>query len=244
MAPTQGGAKGKPKGARHKSNALHKKRRQQRSMPKTNKKTAKNRIRDMERRLRKLRSHAEGADPALVARLEAEVAALKGDEAGAAADRKRVQTEKRYAERYHKVKFFERRKVVRRLKQLRKALAAGGADVDDLRTKERTLEDDLLYIKHYPKDQKYVSLFGDRAQDDKTAALRTKMRAAALANAAQAKQHQSRPDDDDDDDTSSDDSDSDSDSDSSDDSSKGAAAPGGDDSDDSDDEESFFLPAD
>ncbi|KAH8064496.1 hypothetical protein JL722_1372 [Aureococcus anophagefferens] len=132
--------KAQARGARHKSNTLHKKRREQRSLPKTNKKTAKNRIRDMDRRLRKLKSL--DVDPA--------------------------QTEKRYAERYRKIKFFERQKVTRRLKQLRKELAA--APSDDL-APAATLEDDLRYIKHYPKDRKYPKSAVDerlRAADEES----------------------------------------------------------------------------
>ena len=204
MAPT--GDSKKPRGARHKSNTLHKKRREQRSLPKTNKKTAKNRIRDMDRRLRKLKSL--DVDPAQVAALEAELAALRESETGAAESRRNVETEKRYAERYRKIKFFERQKVTRRLKQLRKELAA--APSDDLRARERALEDDLRYIKHYPKDRKYVSLFGGRAQDDRTRKLRADMRERALANARAAEQAKAARDSDDSD---SDDADSDADSD-------------------------------
>ena len=193
MAPT--GDSKKPRGARHKSNTLHKKRREQRSLPKTNKKTAKNRIRDMDRRLRKLKSL--DVDPAQVAALEAELAALRESETGAAESRRNVETEKRYAERYRKIKFFERQKVTRRLKQLRKELAAAPSD-------------DLRYIKHYPKDRKYVSLFGGRAQDDRTRKLRADMRERALANARAAEQAKAARDSDDSD---SDDSDSDADSD-------------------------------
>ena len=68
-------------------------------MPKTNKKTAKNSIRDHERRLRRLKA---AGDAAAAAAAEAKLEALRAAEAEAAEQRARVDREKRYAERYRR----------------------------------------------------------------------------------------------------------------------------------------------
>ena len=150
MAPAGGAAsKAKAPGARQRTNALHKKRRAERDLPKTNKRTAKNRLRDLGRLLRK--KTAQGAPAAELAALETEIAALDGSAAAAAAERKRADRERRYAERYRKVKFFEKQKVRRRLKKLRKSAAAPPSAADAAALAE--LRDDLRYIEHYPKDR-------------------------------------------------------------------------------------------
>ena len=69
-------------------------------------------------------------------------------------------------------------KVTRRLKRLRKELAATPAA--DGAARIQALEEDLLYIAHYPKDRKYVSLFGARGGEDaKTARRRDEVRRPA-----------------------------------------------------------------
>ncbi|KAF5387230.1 hypothetical protein D9757_006811 [Collybiopsis confluens] len=63
--------------------------------------------------------------------------------------------------RYHKIKFFERQKVVRRINQTKKKIQEEQAS-----SSTSTLEKDLFeyrvqlnYILHYPKTKKYISLF-------------------------------------------------------------------------------------
>ncbi|KAJ7072903.1 hypothetical protein C8F01DRAFT_1105649 [Mycena amicta] len=66
--------------------------------------------------------------------------------------------ERTLAVRYHKVKFFERQKVVRKLNQIKKGMMLE----DDPSVSEETLQSlrvDLNYILHYPKMKKYISLF-------------------------------------------------------------------------------------
>ncbi|KAJ7099344.1 hypothetical protein B0H15DRAFT_543577 [Mycena belliarum] len=65
--------------------------------------------------------------------------------------------ERALAVRYHKVKFFERQKVVRKLNQTKKKISAG--DTPELQSKLHALRVDLNYILHYPKTKKYISLF-------------------------------------------------------------------------------------
>ncbi|KAF7350897.1 hypothetical protein MSAN_01651800 [Mycena sanguinolenta] len=65
--------------------------------------------------------------------------------------------ERTLAVRYHKVKFFERQKVVRKLNQAKKKLS--DSDTPELRSALQELRIDLNYILHYPKTKKYISLF-------------------------------------------------------------------------------------
>lgn len=115
-------------------------------------------------------------------------------------------------------------------------------DAAALRSELATLEQDRIYIKYYPKDKKYISLFNPL--DEKTAARRVRMRSLAIeAHAAfhaaqrdKAGQKRALPrsggDEEEDDDNSSRSSDS---SDSED------AEAGGGGSDDEEDEDAFFL---
>ena len=77
--------------------------------------------------------------------------------------------ERTLATRYHRVKFFERQKVLRKLAQVKRQLdgEAGEEGREVLGKKEwRKLEKrlgelrvDLNYVLHYPKTKKYISLF-------------------------------------------------------------------------------------
>ncbi|KAI6125530.1 hypothetical protein EV401DRAFT_1938261 [Pisolithus croceorrhizus] len=64
------------------------------------------------------------------------------------------------ASRYHKVKFFERQKVCRKIKQLKRNLVtAVGEEKARLELTLSNLRVDLNYILHYPPAKKYISLF-------------------------------------------------------------------------------------
>ncbi|KAJ7252432.1 hypothetical protein B0H12DRAFT_1118245 [Mycena haematopus] len=65
--------------------------------------------------------------------------------------------ERTLAVRYHKVKFFERQKVIRKLNQAKKKVSA--SDTPELQSALQELRIDLNYILHYPKTKKYSSLF-------------------------------------------------------------------------------------
>ncbi|KAJ7033443.1 hypothetical protein C8F04DRAFT_1002906 [Mycena alexandri] len=65
--------------------------------------------------------------------------------------------ERTLAVRYHKVKFFERQKVVRKLNQTKKKISA--SETPELQSALQELRVDLNYILHYPKTKKYISLF-------------------------------------------------------------------------------------
>ncbi|KAG6878288.1 hypothetical protein C0992_008295 [Termitomyces sp. T32_za158] len=75
--------------------------------------------------------------------------------------------ERANAVRYHKVKFFERQKVVRKLTQTKKRLDT--ADASSQAHLSHTLTElrvDLNYILHYPKTKKYISLFPPDVRED------------------------------------------------------------------------------
>ncbi|KAF7782763.1 hypothetical protein Agabi119p4_2139 [Agaricus bisporus var. burnettii] len=88
---------------------------------------------------------------------ERRLKALEGELAQAEVANK----ERTMATRYHKIKFFERQKVTRKISQIQKQIAS----TEDDPTKEKLLRTlyerrvDLNYILHYPKLKKYISLF-------------------------------------------------------------------------------------
>ena len=88
---------------------------------------------------------------------ETELAALRVD----ASKSKRVQREKAFSKMYHKIKFFERQKLERRILQLKKQIevASDSPASIELERKLLTAEHDLLYVRHYPRHKKYLSLF-------------------------------------------------------------------------------------
>ncbi|KIK34839.1 hypothetical protein CY34DRAFT_97214 [Suillus luteus UH-Slu-Lm8-n1] len=87
---------------------------------------------------------------------ERRLKALEADLARAETARK----ERTYAMKYHKVKFFERQKLVRRIKQVKRDLtSAQGKEREKLDSELEGLRVDLNYILHYPKTKKYISLF-------------------------------------------------------------------------------------
>ncbi|GAA6047866.1 hypothetical protein JCM3770_004681 [Rhodotorula araucariae] len=68
--------------------------------------------------------------------------------------------EKKMVQRYRGVKFFERQKLLRKIKQAKKVLA----DVPESTDAQAALRDarvDLYYVLRYPKTAKYIALFPD-----------------------------------------------------------------------------------
>ena len=163
------------KGKRYATNKLVKKRRAERSLPRV-KKSLKNRIRDLRRQIMK---QEKGGDESKVAALREEMASLSREDDEGARLRKKAEKEKRLASRYHKVKFFERRKLERKLGALRRQ--------ENVQDQIAQVLEDLRYVKYYPKDKKYLSLFGGNDADDaKTNARRQRMRLIALQAAKDA----------------------------------------------------------
>ncbi|KAA1476950.1 hypothetical protein DENSPDRAFT_758160, partial [Dentipellis sp. KUC8613] len=89
---------------------------------------------------------------------ERRVKALEADLAKAEAAGK----ERTLAVRYHKIKFFDRQKLVRKIKQTKKQLEASDLTSKSRKSLEATLFElrvDLNYVTNYPKTEKYISLF-------------------------------------------------------------------------------------
>lgn len=82
-----------------------------------------------------------------------------------------VRKERALAIRYHKVKFFERQKVLRKINQTKKRLTV----VDLPKNEQKKLTADLYelrvnlhYINHYPKTEKYISLYPRESADSQS----------------------------------------------------------------------------
>ncbi|KIK96349.1 hypothetical protein PAXRUDRAFT_826065 [Paxillus rubicundulus Ve08.2h10] len=87
---------------------------------------------------------------------ERRMKALDADLARAEGARK----ERNFAVKYHKIKFFERQKVVRKINQTKRSLETSeGKETKKLESALDDLRVDLNYILHYPKTKRYVSLF-------------------------------------------------------------------------------------
>ena len=79
------------------------------------------------------------------------------------------QKTKQLVKKYHMVKFFERKKAQKRLKQAAKALSqASQNDKQQALDNLRECEIDWYYIFHYPRDEKYIALYAksEETNDD------------------------------------------------------------------------------
>ena len=73
---------------------------------------------------------------------------------------KKQQEAVRFDLRYKKIKFTEKRKIIRKLEQFSKGLKETPED-ESLLKKQKQYKDYLTYINHYPPLWKYISLFPD-----------------------------------------------------------------------------------
>ncbi|XP_059650727.1 rRNA-processing protein EFG1-like [Cornus florida] len=94
--------------------------------------------------------------------------------------------------RNRKIKFFERRKIERRIRRLEKLQRASTGQVQEAETAEQLskLKEDLEYVRFFPKTEKYVSLFmgGDDVDIvDRRNRLRKQIKANIIAAAASGK---------------------------------------------------------
>ncbi|KAI8365739.1 hypothetical protein BD560DRAFT_401542 [Blakeslea trispora] len=82
--------------------------------------------------------------------------------------------ERAKAAKYHKIKHFERKKVMRKLKQAKKALQENSDETKtaELQSKVDDAEIKLLYTSHFPKSLHYVSLFPSSNEQDPTSSAR------------------------------------------------------------------------
>lgn len=101
--------------------------------------------------------------------------------------------ERKMALRYRKVKFFERRKIERRIRRLEKqqraALEHTGEELEmqagEISQQLAQLKEDLEYVRFFPKTEKYLSLFMGGNEPD-LVAKRNKLRELIKANLAAA----------------------------------------------------------
>lgn len=100
----------------------------------------------------------------------------------------RLAVERKVFLRDRKIKFFERRKIERRLRRLEKHLRSSSGQVQEKEIAQ--LKEDLEYVKFFPKTEKYVSLFsGDDNADivERRNRLRMQIKANIIAAAASGK---------------------------------------------------------
>lgn len=150
-------------------------------MPKNQ--SLKNQIRNVRRFLQK---RGDSMAPDVKREQERKLQALERKQVASVQNEK----ERKLAKRYHHVKFFEKKKVLKKIKQLEKrakaaaAAAAASSDgaartdqgADAIQRDLRRQRDNLVYVEFFPKDAKYVSLFAKKDGDlvdnkDKIAAL-------------------------------------------------------------------------
>ncbi|CAM6088197.1 unnamed protein product [Calypogeia fissa] len=100
----------------------------------------------------------------------------------------RCELERKMSLRYRRVKFFERRKIERRIRRLEKQQRSVGDQIfaeGPLSQQLLQLKEDLEYVRFFPKTEKYVSLFMGNDDED-VKAKRTALRAKIKANLAAA----------------------------------------------------------
>ncbi|CAM1505533.1 Fc.00g111700.m01.CDS01 [Cosmosporella sp. VM-42] len=115
--------------------------------------------------------------------LERELAALKSTVSDKAFQRKRSAM----ISKYHMVRFFERKKAARLVKQLRKKIeqATSPEEIEELKKDLHTAEVDEAYTQHHPHAETYISLYPNSKSeaatsvedDEKTAAAKVLLKA-------------------------------------------------------------------
>ncbi|CAM9416687.1 unnamed protein product, partial [Ectocarpus sp. 12 AP-2014] len=113
--------------------------------------SAKNRIRSLTRLMNK-----PGIEEEQRLHLQRQVDELEGK----VSEREKQERERTLAVKYHKAKFFDRRKALRRLAQIHRKLKG---DIEEaaraeLERKRDSEEADLKYVLYFPKDKKYLPL--------------------------------------------------------------------------------------
>ncbi|GMH19977.1 hypothetical protein Nepgr_021818 [Nepenthes gracilis] len=104
----------------------------------------------------------------------------------------RLAIERKIFLRDRKIKFFDRRKIERRVRRLEKLQrsSSGQTQEEDVAEQLAKLKEDLEYVRFFPKTEKYVSLFsgGDDAEVvDRRNRLRKQIKANIIAAAASGK---------------------------------------------------------
>ncbi|KAK4258074.1 hypothetical protein QN277_007575 [Acacia crassicarpa] len=142
----------------------------------------KNQIRSTERMLRK------NLPPEVRQAQEEKLAGLKKQQE----IHTRLAAERKIFLRGRKIKFFERRKIERRIRRLEKLQRTSSAQAESAEVAEQLskLKEDLKYVMYFPKTEKYVPLFsgGDNSQTvDNRNRLRKQIEARLIAAAESGK---------------------------------------------------------
>lgn len=122
----------------------------------------KRKIRNLERLLR-----LETLDANKKIECERALAANKQELAEIEANRKT----KKIAQRYQMVRFFERKKSTRRLKHALRQLSENQDD-EKLQNEFKEAETDFHYVREFPLDQKYESIYSEAELSEKARAVR------------------------------------------------------------------------
>ena len=133
-----------------------------------------------ERALQRLLNRA-ALPPEVRAAKEAELAGLHRD----VQKQSRVNRERHFSKKYHGVKFIERRKVERRIAQLERNLERE-PDAAAAAAALREAQHDLLYIQHFPRAKKYLSLFPNSDGDNAYVAKRRRRIRALIVRRVEA----------------------------------------------------------
>ncbi|KAL6519965.1 hypothetical protein OROMI_032859 [Orobanche minor] len=104
----------------------------------------------------------------------------------------RLAVERKVFLRNRKIRFFERRKIERRIRRLEKQqrISTGQAHEAEIADQLSKLKEDLEYVRFFPKTEKYVPLFmgGDETEIvEKRKSLRKQIKANLIAAAASGK---------------------------------------------------------
>lgn len=85
-----------------------------------------------------------------------------------AKEKRETARQRKYAVRYHKIRFFERVKIERLIKKLEKEIKNCTVDStrDNLERQLIQAREDLEYVLHFPKGEKYVSLLKDANDEE------------------------------------------------------------------------------
>ncbi|KAJ8764586.1 hypothetical protein K2173_006458 [Erythroxylum novogranatense] len=150
--------------------------------PKPKSVSLKNQIRSLERMLRK------ELPPEVREAQEKKLLGLKNQQE----IHTRLALERKMFLRDRKIKFFERRKIERRIRRLEKLHRTSSSQLNDSEVGEQLakLKEDLEYVRFFPKTEKYVSLFTggeDSEVVDRRNRLRKQIKANLIAAAASGK---------------------------------------------------------
>jgi hypothetical protein len=154
-------------------------------------------IRDLTRILRKLQQSqsssehdaetANKGNEEQIAQINIKIKELEESKEG----NKQKEVKRKHENKYHLVKFVERKKVTRMIHKIIKQLESAnvsGEERTKLEKKKQSLEDDLVYIMYYPVDMKYIALFANSEDEEGTPShektSKLSMKARELARAA------------------------------------------------------------